>query len=149
MNSLFDKETNREIITRINQLTPETKNSWGKMSVSQMVSHAQRPLLVAFGDLKLKRGILGILFGNMAKKSMVKPEPFKKNMPTDPHFIVKEHGPFEEEKQKLIGLVKRFATEGPDGITKETHPFFGKLTVEEWDILQVKHLDHHLRQFGV
>ena len=149
MKSLFNKETNREIITRINQLTPETKNLWGKMSVSHMVTHAQRPLLVAFGDLKLKRGILGILFGTMAKKSMIKPEPFKKNMPTDPHFIVKEHGAFEDEKQKLIALVERFASEGTTGITKETHPFFGKLTVEEWDILQVKHLDHHLRQFGV
>ncbi len=149
MSSLFDKETNKEIIKRINLLTADCKNQWGKMTVSQMVTHAQRPLLVAFGDMKLKRGLIGILFGNMAKKSMVKPEPFKRNMPTAPQFIVKSHGPFEEEKQKLITLVERFAASGPQGITKEIHPFFGELTVGEWDILQLKHLDHHLRQFGV
>ena len=118
MKSLFDKDTNRKIIDRINLLAPERKNLWGKMTVSQIVTHAQRPLLVAFGDMKLKRGLIGILFGAMAKKSMVKPEPFKKNMPTSPQFIVKNHGSFEAEKQKLIGLVERFTTSGPDGITK-------------------------------
>lgn len=27
--------------------------------------------------------------------------------------------------------------------------FFGNLTPEEWAIVQWKHFDHHLRQFGV
>ncbi|MBP9797478.1 MAG: DUF1569 domain-containing protein, partial [Chitinophagales bacterium] len=40
-------------------------------------------------------------------------------------------------------------TVGPTGVTKDKHPFFGKLSPEEWDTLTVKHLDHHLRQFGV
>lgn len=149
MKSLFDTKTNEEIISRINLLTTDSKNQWGKMSVSQMVTHAQRPLLVAFGELKLKRGLIGILFGTMAKKSLVKPEPFKRNLPTDPNFIVREQREFEQEKQKLIELVKRFAASGPAGLSQEPHPFFGKLTVAEWDILQAKHLDHHLRQFGV
>jgi Protein of unknown function (DUF1569) len=33
-------------------------------------------------------------------------------------------------------------------LTQKPHPFFGALTVAEWDGLQWKHLDHHLRQFG-
>ncbi|MFD1127776.1 DUF1569 domain-containing protein [Paenibacillus provencensis] len=28
------------------------------------------------------------------------------------------------------------------------HPFFGKLTSEEWSIGLYKHLDHHLKEFG-
>ena len=28
-------------------------------------------------------------------------------------------------------------------------PFFGTMTPQEWDIIQFKHLDHHLNQFGV
>jgi len=149
MNSLFDTQANEEIINRINLLTVNSKNLWGKMNVAQMLKHSQQPLLVALGDKKLKRGLIGILFGTMAKKSFLKLEQFKKNLPTDPSFIVKDQKEFEEEKQKLTELVKRFSTLGPAGISKDPHPFFGRLTIEEWDTLQIKHLDHHLRQFGV
>jgi hypothetical protein len=149
MQSLFDSKTNEEIINRINSLAVDSKNEWGKMNVSQMLKHSQQPLLVAFGDKKLKRGLMGILFGNMAKKAFLKPGDFKKNLPTDPSFLVKDQKEFEEEKQKLIELVKRFAASGSASISKDPHPFFGKLTVDEWDTLQIKHLDHHLRQFGV
>lgn len=149
MKSLFNTPDNNEIIHRINQLTPETKSVWGKMRVNQMVAHCQIPIRVAFGEMKLKRGLVGILFGGMAKKQLLKPEPFKKNMPTAPSFIVRTNTAFEEEKNKLLALVKRFVEKGHGVISNETHPFFGKLTVVEWDTLQWKHLDHHLRQFGV
>ena len=29
------------------------------------------------------------------------------------------------------------------------HPIFGAFTHQQWGQLQYKHLDHHLRQFGV
>ena len=29
------------------------------------------------------------------------------------------------------------------------HPMFGKFTKQQWGQMQYKHLDHHLRQFGV
>ncbi len=148
MKSLFNPNDNNEIIERINNLKPDSKSEWGKMNVSQVLAHSQAPLRVAFGEVKLKRGLLGILFGKMAKKKLLA-ETFKKNMPTDKAFIVVDDRNFEEEKNKLIKLVRRFAEDGPGGITKETHPFFGELTSEEWDALQWKHLDHHLRQFGV
>ena len=44
-------------------------------------------------------------------------------------------------------LVRAFHARGPEKLAKE-HPFFGPLTSAEWDRLQWKHLDHHLRQFG-
>lgn len=141
MQSLFIQPDNHQILNRINQLTADTKPLWGKMRVSQMLAHTQVPLLVAFGEHKLKRGLMGILFGKLAKKQMITAAPFKK--------ICLRIKPFEKEKNKLIELVKRFARQGVAGLTKEPHPFFGKLTENEWDILQWKHLDHHLRQFGV
>ena len=69
-------------------------------------------------------------------------------MPTDKNFVVTEQRNFEDEKERLISLVQRFTQSGRAGISKETHPFFGKLTVDEWDRLMWNHLDHHLRQFG-
>lgn len=149
MKSLFNPTENQEILNRINKLTPGSQAQWGKMNVSQMLSHCQVALKVAFGDMKLKQNIIGFLFGGISRKVLTKPEPFKRNLPTDKNFIVTHSPNFEEEKKKLIELVQRFAQSGPEGLTSEKHPFFGKLTVKEWDILQWKHLDHHLQQFGV
>lgn len=148
MKSLFNQTDNQEIIKRINCLDPAAKAQWGKMNVSQMLAHCQTPLKVAFGELKLKRTLLGILFGSIAKKKLVGLEPYPQNLPTDKNFIIHGNPSFEEERKKLIELVQRFAQKGPSGIMQEPHPFFGKLTTQEWDNLQWKHLDHHLRQFS-
>ena len=150
MKSMFNTLDNKEVINRINRLTANSKAEWGKMSASQMLVHAQRPLQIAFGELKLKRTLVGILFGGMAKKKLARgEEPFSKNLPTDKNFIVTGQPNVEEEKKKLIALVQKFVQVGPNGITKEPHPFFGVMTTQEWDTLMGKHLDHHLRQFGV
>jgi hypothetical protein len=54
-----------------------------------------------------------------------------------------------KERERLLGLIDKFAAGGAAGCTKNPHSFFGKMTPEEWAILMYKHLDHHLRQFGV
>ncbi len=150
MKSLFNPSDNNHIVERINKLTHNSQPAWGKMNVGQMLAHCQVPLRAAYGEVKTSRGLIGILFGGMAKKKYInKDMPFEKNLPTDKLFIMTTEKEFEEEKSKLIPLVKRFATQGANGITTEPHPFFGKMTADEWDRLQAKHLDHHLRQFGV
>ena len=149
MKSLFNQSDNKEIVDRINTLTPGSGSKWGKMNVSQMLAHAQVPLKVAFGELKLQRTFTGFLFGWIAKKKLTREGEVRRNMPTDKNFVVTEQRNFEEEKDKLIVLVRRFVQSGPAGISREMHPFFGKLTMDEWDKLMWNHLDHHLRQFGV
>lgn len=148
MKSLFTATDLQEIIGRIHRLSPIAKAGWGKMSVDQMLVHVQRPLKVGLNELKLKRTLVGILFGGLAKKRLTSDEPWKKNLPTDKNFVVREHYDVEAERKNLIALVQRFAQAGPGGITQEPHPFFGAMTGEEWGILMWKHLDHHLGQFG-
>ena len=149
MKSLYNPADNQEIIARINQLRPDSPAQWGKMNVAQMLAHCQVPLQTAYGDIKLKRRFIGWLFGGMAKKKLSTDKPWDKDMPTDPAFIMTGEHDFETERSKLIPLVQRFAEVGPDGITKDPHPFFGQLTSDEWDRLQWNHLNHHLGQFGV
>jgi Leu/Phe-tRNA-protein transferase len=147
--SIFNSTDNSEIIRRINQLTPETQAQWGKMNVSQMLYHCTRPLQAATGELKVKRGLVSFLFGKMAKKKFTGEAMFSKSLPTDKRFIAGDTPHFEEEKQRLIAILTRFLQTGKTIISDEPHPFFGKLTADEWDIIQTKHLDHHLNQFGV
>jgi len=137
-----------ETIQRIDSLTADTPRQWGKMTLPQMLGHLQRPFEVAADELKLKRGIIGFLFGKWAKKKMIDTDvQFSRNGPTDPRLLRADADDFERERTRLVELVKAYGEHGPR--TAEPHPFFGPLTREDWDRLLWKHLDHHLRQFGV
>ena len=148
MKSIFNPGDNKEIIDRINRLSSGSTAQWGKMNDSQMLAHAQIPIKVSLGEIKLKRGLIGTLFGSLAKKQLLNDKPFKKNLPTDRSFIIQGIPDFEKEKNSLMELVQRLGKSSTN-LTNEPHPFFGKMKVNEWDTLMIKHLDHHLRQFGV
>lgn len=145
MKSLFDPTENQNIINRIQKLTATSQANWGKMDVAQMLTHCQQPLRVVYGEMKLKRGLMAILFGKTVKRMLLKDESYKPGLPTAKQFIITDERVFEKERTVLIELVKRFS---PGQISKDPHPFFGKMTAAEWDFMQWKHLDHHLRQFG-
>lgn len=150
MKSLFNPADNKEIIERLNRLTSSTPAQWGKMNVSQMITHCQAPLNLALGNVKAKKNILGLLFGSIIKKMVVdNDKPFKKDLPTDKTFIIKNTPEFEKVKNELIVLIGKFSNTDPEAFSKDRHPIFGKLTRADWDKLTWKHLDHHLRQFGV
>ena len=150
MESIFDPKGNQNIIDRIEQLTPITLSQWGKMTVSQMLLHCQQPIKVANGTLQVKpQRLLSFLFGKSAKKQLTSKQPFGKSMPTAKEFKITYEPDFEKSKKELIELVMVFAKDSHAAIKIERHPFFGHLTHHEWDLLQWKHLDHHLRQFGV
>ncbi len=146
--SLFDPRGLAVVLARIEGLRPDCARQWGKMSAAQMLAHCQQPLRVATGELPLKRSLIGFLFGRMAKRQLLAPAPWKPGMPTAPEFKVVDPRDFATEKASLLALVQQFGTRGPAGLTKAPHPFFGPLTQDEWQTLQWKHLDHHLRQFG-
>jgi hypothetical protein len=149
MHDLYNSEDNQKIINRIQKIDQSSVRQWGKMSAAEMLFHCRQPLLVGFGEIKLNRSMLGILFGRIALKQVLSGKPTKKGLPTDKNFKPKGSHDLETEKAKLIEIVGRFATQGPGAITAELHPFFGSLTPEEWSILTWTHLDHHLSQFGV
>ena len=148
MASIFEPTACNTLLERINKLQDGAPGQWGKMTVAQMLRHCQQPLKVALGELQLKHSLIGKLFGKMAKKSFLKNEIFKKNLPTAPEFLVKTQPVFEQEKQQLKSLVQRLLAADQNAIAARVHPFFGKMNAEEWGILNWKHLDHHLQQFG-
>ncbi len=149
MKSLLNPVYSKEAIERINRLTPSVTPLWGKMSVDQMLAHLNAFFNAALGDMKQDRDPLGYLFGWIAKKRVLSEAPLAKELPTSKAFKVKGEYNFIDEKDHLIALIEHYiATKGKD-VNKYPHPFFGHLTSTEWDKLFYKHLDHHLRQFGV
>jgi hypothetical protein len=150
MESLFDQKTADGFVDRIYRLSPNTQAQWGKMNVSQMLAHCQVPLKMATGDMKVKgNAIIRFLFSRSAKRQLLNDPEFKRSLPTMSEAKIANPSQFEKERAELLKILRNFVEKGPKGITSEPHPFFGEMSISDWDTLQVKHLDHHLRQFGV
>lgn len=149
MNSIYDKASNDFMIARINKLTPESKALWGKMNAAQMCRHCAIAIDIAFGKGDLKVNFLMKLLGKMLKKKVFYGGEMGKNSPTAKEFIITEDLDLEKTKAELITNFSRFASEGKSVIKTMNHPFWGKMTYEDWDALMWKHTDHHLKQFGV
>jgi hypothetical protein len=147
MHNLFEATAAAEITSRLQTLQPTSQPKWGKMTVSQMMAHCQRPFEVFFGELKMKRGLMGILFGKIARKKLFSSKPWPRSLPTARAFLITGEKEFEREKNKLVSLINRFSTEGYT-ITSSTHPFFGHMSSQEWALFGYRHMDHHLQQFG-
>jgi hypothetical protein len=149
MNNLFETATVNLILQRIDLLTSQSERQWGKMTVSQMLEHCCIATEVAIGRQNPSRLFIGRIIGWMAKPAFVNPKPFSKNLPTHETFVVKNEPDFKTVQERLKQLVVEFSEAGPEKCTQHPHAFFGKLTPDEWGVGMYKHLDHHLRQFGV
>ncbi len=149
MNSIFDPVSNATMIARIQSLTPESKPLWGKMNAAQMCKHCTLAIDVAFDKMDLKINFLMKLLGKLLKKKVFYGGEMGKNSPTAKEFMITSEEELEKTKAEFISNFSRFATEGKSSIKTMNHPFWGKMTYEDWDALMWKHVDHHLRQFGV
>ena len=148
MKSIFNTTDNQEIIARINSLSSDSQALWGKMSVDQMLKHINDAILVSFNEKPLKVPFVFKILGRILKKSVLKQPEFAKNSPTAKEFKYVENFDFEIVKSELITNFSRFQ-QGKQAIKCTNHPFWGKMNAEDWNNLQWKHVDHHLRQFGV
>ena len=148
MKNLYEPETVDEVISRINKLQPATQPHWGKMDVAQMLAHCSATMDMASGRLNPPRILLGRLIGPLFKTILINEKPFGKNGPTHKKLIISDQRDFVREQERLKNSVQQFHDHGEAGCTKRPHPFFGKLSAQDWSRGMYKHLDHHLRQFG-
>ena len=147
MKSFFEDGVYNKISKRIDNLDKNTKAQWGKMNASQMLHHCQIPLNIILEkeDYGVKPNwLINLLF----KKSMYSDKLWRKNMPTSSGFRITEDKDFNTEKEKITSLIDELNSL-KNREDWQPHPAFGKLTKDQWGKMQYKHLDHHLRQFGV
>jgi hypothetical protein len=150
MKNLFESARVEEVKKRMAQLKTDSERQWGKMNAAQAVAHCSGGLELALGDRMPPRMLLGRIIGRVVKpKVLENDEPLRRNSPTVKGLVIQDERDLGMERERLRGLIDRFVAAGPKGCTTHPHSFFGRLTPEEWAILMYKHLDHHLRQFGV
>lgn len=151
MRHLFDSEWRDEVQDRLERLRPDSRRRWGRMNVVQMMAHCSAGLEMAMGQIRPPRMAIGRVMGRLAKPiALMDGAEMRRNVPTAKELqIAVDQKDFSKERIKLSEMINSFSAAGSGGCTKHPHFFFGELRPEEWAILMYKHLDHHLRQFGV
>lgn len=149
MKNIFDLQVTQDVISRIENLTPTTQPTWGKMNVSQMLAHCNVTYEMIYTDKHkspnfLAKGLLKLF----VKPMVVGPKPYKKSSQTAPAFLITDERDFETEKNRLIEFISKVQQEGKSAFDGKVSNSFGPLTASEWNVLFYKHLDHHLSQFG-
>lgn len=147
--SIFNPVHAAAITARIDQLKEDAAPEWGTMQVSQMLAHCSAFHDIPLGNTFPPRGLLGRLVGRFAKPMFYNEKPLPHNMSTIPTIVVDDDRVFGTEKEKLKQQIITFQVNGRAQCSRHPHPFFGKLTAEQWGQGIYKHLDHHLQQFGV
>ena len=151
MTNLFEASAVTEIRDRIARLLPESPRQWGTMTPAQALAHCSAGLEWAVGDRCPPPVPLGLrILGRLVKPlALGNDKPMRRNSPTTPDLVIRDERDLNTEKQRLTSLVDRFVAGGSAQCTRSPHSFFGPLTPQQWATLMYKHLDHHLRQFGM
>jgi hypothetical protein len=148
--SVFNISDVSTILNRIHSLTPHSEAKWGKMNVSQMLAHLCVSYDLAYGKTVPKYNpFMKLIMRTVIKKMVTNEKTYKPNGPTAPVFVVSDQREFERERSRLIDNINETLTHGSSYFEGRENVSFGKLTAEEWNNMFYKHLDHHLRQFGV
>ena len=148
--NIYSPTVAEQFVSRINKLSANTQNQWGKMDASQMMAHCNVSYDMAFDEnYKKSNPVLRFILKNLAKKGLVNENPLKKNSSTAPEMLIKTPKVFDDEKSKLVSNVNNLVAKGEEFFHLKDHSGFGIMTKDEWNNFYYKHLDHHLTQFGV
>lgn len=151
LGNIFNKQIAEEIIQRIERLQPDTSALWGKMPVHTMLAHCNVTYEMVYEEGKHPKpgGFMKLILKLFVKKKVVNEGEYPKNGPTAPQFIIKDERVFETEKSRLINYIRKTQELGSAYFNNRESHSFGKLSSVEWNNMFYKHLDHHLKQFGV
>ena len=150
MKNFFDQSVSDKTITRINLLSNASQPKWGRMTVAQMLAHCSVMFEMIFSDKHPQASFLKKIFLKVFVKNIVIGEkPYPKHLATTAQFLITDSKQFDDEKERLIGLINKTQKLGGNYFKNKISLSFGKLSEKEWSNMLYKHLDHHLKQFGV
>ena len=151
MKNLYDPGVQAEIKQRLGQLYPGSTKVWGKMSPHQAVCHLTDAFRMVMGErpIDFKSNVFLRTFVRFMVVTV--PLPWPRGVGTAPELDQERGGTppeeFAADLDQLSTEIYRFVSKG--GRDMATHPIFGDLSRGEWSRWAYRHLDHHLKQFGV
>jgi len=149
MSTLADPKVRAACRDRIQRLRPDASANWGRMTAPQMVCHLNDSFRVGTGEKYASPA------SNFLQRTLVKwialrvPVKWPPGVPTRPEIEQGRGGTppadWDSDRAELLSLMDGFAERRTFG----AHPVFGKMSERDWLIWGYRHVDHHLRQFGV
>ena len=137
----------QELLDRLERLAPETTPRWGTMTAPQMLAHLVDWMLMAKGELKTAPKNRLLRYPPL-KQLAIYWLPFPKGVPTAPELISRKPLEWAAERAALRTHMEWFENLNSNVVWPE-HPVFAKLSGKAWCVLGYRHMDHHLRQFGI
>ncbi|MCH7398554.1 DUF1569 domain-containing protein [Belliella sp. DSM 107340] len=147
--SIYDNGAIEDISIRIKGLQEGQMPLWGSMNATEMLFHCnignQAILNAPKSNQKptLKQRISKFIFFHI-KKDIPKGARGAKRFDVKGKIDGKK---FEEEKSKYLNLLNQF--KNLEHKLEAQHPVFGALDHDYWGKFVWKHMDHHLKQFGL
>ena len=145
--SLSNTRARMELLDRLEHLAPEATPLWGRMTAPQMLAHLVDWMLMAKGELEVAAKNRPLRYPPF-KQLVIYWLPFPKGVPTAPELISRKPLAWAIEHAAVRQHVQSFENLNPKAMWPE-HPVFGKMTPKAWGVLGYRHMDHHLRQFGI
>ena len=147
--NLLDKDCSESFVSRVQKLRADAVPLWGTMNATEMLLHCNRinehlltaePLRKGTGFKQyIGRWVVLYILPNFPKNART---PKRNNTKGQ----INEEA-FAEQLQQFIRLIRQFPVLNKP--IQLPHPYFGDLNTAQWGRANYKHMDHHLRQFGV
>ena len=146
MKLLHNAGVRNEIRHRIEKLRPDSQRKWGRMTVDQMLWHVNIPLAESMGEYQTKPHTPPIPPALLRWLALNIPWP--RGARTRPDLVAAKHYDFNQERLRLLDFIERFAHRDLNAVWPASANF-GAMSGVHWSRLHAKHLDHHLKHFGV
>lgn len=146
--TIFDATALDGLLQRLDKLTPDARAQWGRMTAPRMLCHLSDSIRVGLGEMpaRFKQGPLA---NPIARWLLAYVIPFPKGKAeTPPEMLTTQPSEWKSDLAAVREQLRAAAQRGPDGKWAR-HPAFGDVSGRLYGVFIHKHVDHHLRQFGV
>jgi len=143
---LHDPAVYASIRRRVESLRVDSQRQWGKMSIDQMLWHVNVSMREAVGEYTPQLKPLPVPKAVM--RWAVINIPWGRGATTRPDMYAVSTYDFNAQQAECLSLIDRIVGR-PLSAEWPISASMGRMTGRHWSKLTAKHLDHHLRQFGV
>lgn len=150
MGKALDSEVaTAELCSRLANLVAGTPARWGKMNAHQMMVHLTDSFRAVHGERPAGSVSNWFSSGPMRWVALHTPVKWPAGSPTMPELAQDGGGTPPADWSNDMAALAELIRGVPHRTSYTAHPFFGKMTLQEWRIWAYRHCDHHFRQFGI
>jgi hypothetical protein len=144
-------ETSARFRERLGGIDSDTPRQWGSLSPAGLMAHLTVIFEFSLGESEGQDIGNALTRMRLMRWFIIHAMPWPRaKIKAPPAFTPEPEGTFEQERDRCLAALDRFVKargENPDRI--ERSPLLGDMPLRHWSALHGRHLDHHMRQFGV